>query len=107
MRRALNKLRKSPRGNWNLLVGRCAWCRQVRRHKEYEWETRDVCIDAYVYICPACADAAFEAAMAKELEAEAAAAARGMGFMPERNRRIERHTQPDRSEPEQAHDGRN
>lgn len=88
MRRALNKLRKSPRGNGNLLVGRCARCRQVRHHEVYLWSTRDVALDAYVYICPACADAACEAAMAKELEAEAAAAARGMGFMPERNRTL-------------------
>ena len=88
MRRALNKLRKSPRGNGNLLVGRCARCRQVRRHEAHHWETRNICLDGYVYICPTCAAEELEAAMAKELEAEAAAAARGMGFMPERNRTL-------------------
>ena len=75
-RRPLNKLRRSPRGNGNLLVGRCPWCRQVRRHEAHHWETRNICLDGYIYICPACADAACEAAAAKELEAEAAAAAK-------------------------------
>jgi hypothetical protein len=75
-RRPLNKLRKSPRGNGNILVGRCAWCKQVRRHEAHHWDTRNIGLDGYVYICPACANEELEAAMAKELEAEAAAAAK-------------------------------
>jgi hypothetical protein len=42
----------------------------VRRHEAHHWETRNIALDAYVYICLACANEELEADAAEELEAE-------------------------------------